>query len=101
MNNDCKWRGCKKCNRKHISLLHYEKNKNNLGETKQKNQKAKSNISDENLGIKAINAMTLTQVLLSTVPIYMTNKDGKRIQGLVLLDSGSKSNFTKSSVSDN
>ena len=94
-NSDCKWSGCKKCGKKHNTLLHYESrdtsSRDNNQPTNSHSEAATSSFNG--LACKAYNAIISPQSVLSTAVVNMKAQNGDIIQARVLLDSGAQSNF--------
>ena len=73
---------CKKCNKKHNSLLHFEEN-NKVNDQLEQTEKA-------SVGLAAMNH---SEVLLGTALIKILDKDSREHDCRVLLDSCSQTNF--------
>lgn len=95
---DCTSSGCKKCSKRHSTLLHEDRES-----LKEKREETNSRIVQENNPNKADNTICTfsqskeiispNQVLLSTALIRVMNNRGHYIKERVLLDNGSQSNF--------
>lgn len=85
--SDCKSQGCKRCNKKHNSLLHYDRQDHAEVTTNKDITEASST------SVKVLNAVVTTEVLLSTALVDVETASGKKVRARVLLDSGSQSNF--------
>lgn len=85
MVSDCKSRTCKKCKRKHHTLLHFESDSK-----KQESADASSAVVKSSA---SLHSMTASQVLLATVLVHIFDEQGQPITCRVLLDNGSQSNF--------
>lgn len=99
-NDDCKWQGCKKCGRKHNTLLHYEKNDTNSKQTQEVKNTENSNKESSTASLTACNAIVPSQILLSTALVDIQNSEGKKSQARILLDTGSQSNFMTKKFAD-
>lgn len=95
---DCSAGGCKKCTRKHNTLLHEERD---LKEAKEESDKP--GVVQDSTPSKAVNTICThlqakektesNQVLLSTAIIRVRNNENQYVEGRILLDNGSQSNF--------
>ncbi|XP_077275276.1 uncharacterized protein LOC143904452 [Temnothorax americanus] len=83
--DECKSGTCRKCKRKHHTLLHSE------GESFDRGS-GSSNAANAN-PIASLQAVVASQVLLATASVRMLNNRGEPIKCRVLLDNGSQSNF--------
>ncbi|XP_011859356.1 PREDICTED: uncharacterized protein LOC105556853 [Vollenhovia emeryi] len=83
--NECRSGSCKKCKRKHNTLLH--------GETDLPVQETVNLKSVESNSSTSLQAIVTSQVLLSTAVVPLLNKQGELVRCKVLLDNGSQSNF--------
>lgn len=85
---DFKTQGCKKCSKKHNSLLHYDRQENNIEISKKDNNIIRQHSSQ---GIECNSG--ITSIIVDRVNKNRKGDDRKRLQARVLLDSGSQSNF--------
>ncbi|XP_063989072.1 uncharacterized protein LOC135168624 [Diachasmimorpha longicaudata] len=94
-NSDCKWSGCKKCGKKHNTMLHYDANDFNTRNHNQTGnaQPEASTASFNGVAYKAYSALVSPQSVLSTAVINIKNQDGNLVKARVLLDNGAQSNF--------
>ena len=100
---DCDRSGCKKCNKMHNILLHFDSHTLNTSQidtnsTSERNV-IPNQVSLQNSIITKTQYNKTTQVLLGTAVIYVIDKFGKRHFCRVLLDSGSQSNFMTEGMS--
>ena len=73
--SECTLKNCKKCNKRHHTLLHHD-------DTKQIDSP-----------VLSLQVYMHSQVLLSTAMIDIHDKNDRKLQARVVLDSGSQSNF--------
>ncbi|KAJ8961538.1 hypothetical protein NQ318_014790 [Aromia moschata] len=101
---ECKSSGCKKCKRRHNTLLHFENcNKTSVNNNSIQNQTSEQNVSanvpshalQPSVTTHSINLKNEIQVLLSTAVVQIKDSFGNFHNCRVLLDSGSQSNFFK------
>lgn len=93
---DCKSGGCRKCNRKHHTLLHYEVEHKPAQQSTQIEEQNKftGHITDSNdVKIFATNEEHFSQVLLPTALIQIKSEDGQTMICRALLDSASQASF--------
>ncbi|KAJ8946634.1 hypothetical protein NQ317_003844 [Molorchus minor] len=94
-NSECRSIGCKKCHKRHNTLLHLEEPSSSS--VKIDNQPIATTSAVENTQNVSINAHSankhISQVLLSTAIIYVRDEKNNQIRCRALLDSGSQSNF--------
>ncbi|XP_071580899.1 uncharacterized protein [Temnothorax nylanderi] len=83
--DECKSGTCRKCKRKHHTLLHSEGVSFDRGS-------GSSNAANAN-PIASLQAVVASQVLLATASVHMLNDRGEPVKCTVLLDNGSQSNF--------
>ncbi|CAL1671875.1 unnamed protein product [Lasius platythorax] len=83
--NECKSGTCKKCKRKHHTLLYFENESADQGANSSNTVKSNS--------IACFQAIVTSQVLLSTASVFVLNNRRDPIECKVLLDNGSQSNF--------
>ncbi|KAJ8914829.1 hypothetical protein NQ315_014841 [Exocentrus adspersus] len=110
MTKDCRVGGCRKCNGRHNSLVHDDRSKDDNtrtgpGETAVASSSATSSASTESAVTQqtaSLAAHSLTKtVLLSTVAVFIIDKNGDKHLIRALLDSGSQSNFVSETLSQN
>ncbi|XP_018373378.1 PREDICTED: uncharacterized protein LOC108767813 [Trachymyrmex cornetzi] len=95
---DCNAGHCRKCMKKHSTLLH-DDNMSSKGkeETSDPNPSTLNEAHKKEDTIctytQSKRILTSTQVLLSTVVVLVKNRDGQYIEGKALVDNGSQSNF--------
>lgn len=85
MVNNCKSGTCRKCKRKHHTLLHFESESAVQEHTNSSTANANPTAS--------LQAIVTSQVLLSTATILILNNRGENVECKALLDNGSQSNF--------
>lgn len=93
---DCLANGCKKCSKKHSTLLHEERDSfegSKETTTQNTNQEVNKNANTICTHSQAKEIVNVNQILLSTALIKVKDSKGEYIEGRVLLDSGSQSNF--------
>ncbi|XP_070170444.1 uncharacterized protein [Polyergus mexicanus] len=83
--SDCKSGTCRKCKRKHHTLLHFESDARDQESADASSAIVKSSAS--------LHSMTASQVLLATALVHMFDEKRQPITCRVLLDNGSQSNF--------
>ncbi|XP_017881659.1 uncharacterized protein LOC108625850 [Ceratina calcarata] len=88
---DCKSKGCKRCNKRHHTLLHKDL-PNNPSINSQANS-LKSNIA-------CLYSSYSSQILLATAQIDFLDRDGNPHSARVLLDSCSQANFITKNLAD-
>lgn len=101
---DCKSSNCRKCNRRHNTLLHLpneQSNTNNNISTITDN--TTNNTSPEQTETQAttvanFSQFKLTHVLLPTAIVYTYDGQGNRHKIRILLDTGSQSNFIRQDI---
>jgi hypothetical protein len=96
--NNCKWSGCRKCHKKHNTLLHLDQKSNDEPEAKISQSPRESNNSDQNLNSNIVSNHSCTntissQILLATVCLQVRDKSGQFRNCRALLDSGSQCNL--------
>jgi hypothetical protein len=96
--NNCKWSGCRKCHKKHNTLLHLDQKSNDEPEAKITQSPRESNNSDQNLNSNIVSNHSCTntissQILLATVCLQVRDKSGQFRNCRALLDSGSQCNL--------
>ncbi|KAJ8980329.1 hypothetical protein NQ317_008037, partial [Molorchus minor] len=94
--HQCKRSGCRKCKRKHNSVLHHDTREHNPpnehAATTTNVQSAEASTSVAFVG-HTINKKDISQVLLSTALVYVKDISGNLHTARVLLDQGSQSHF--------
>lgn len=65
-NDDCKWQGCKKCDKKHNTLLHFDKNEASHKQNSDSNREESSNHDTNSSSVTACSAVLSGETLLST-----------------------------------
>ncbi|XP_024874745.1 uncharacterized protein LOC112456446 [Temnothorax curvispinosus] len=93
---DCIAGNCKKCGKKHSSLLHVETGNDTENKAKQSNLKPEQDSNTNSVSCNHANlveAAAPKQVLLSTAVVRIRDRRGQFIEGRALLDNGSQSNF--------
>lgn len=91
---------CKKCGKKHNTLLHYE-NYNSNENSEENENKSESVAPSSNPKLDAATTRLISsQVLLSTALIDIKDKAGNMIQARVLLDNDSQSHFITQKFAD-
>lgn len=112
MQKNCQSSGCKKCQKKHNTLLHFnttnDKSNNEVTDSSPVNDQAITETTPvQNPDTNQVAATTQfqvnhvhNQVLLSTVSVYIKDKIGQLHTVRVLLDNGSQSNFITESLCD-
>ncbi|XP_063981076.1 uncharacterized protein LOC135164549 [Diachasmimorpha longicaudata] len=76
-NSDCKWSGCKKCGKKHNTLLHYDANEFNTRNHQTGNAQPEASTANFNgVAYKAYSALVSPQSVLSAAVINIKNQDG-------------------------
>nr|CAI5844533.1 unnamed protein product [Callosobruchus analis] len=94
---DCRAMGCRKCKKKHHTLLHFESS-NNSNETSNDNQQSiTKNEDNKQVSCHTLNPKLPSQVLLATVMILVKDSVGNLHSCRALLDCGSQSNFVTES----
>ncbi|XP_071646703.1 uncharacterized protein [Temnothorax longispinosus] len=89
--DECKYGTCRKCKRKHHTLLHSEGDSFDRGS-------GSSNAANAN-PIASLQAVVASRVLLATASVRMLNDRGEPVKCRVLLDNGSQSNFVTEKLS--
>ncbi|XP_024893519.1 uncharacterized protein LOC112468532 [Temnothorax curvispinosus] len=89
--DECKYATCRKCKRKHHTLLHSEGDSFDRGS-------GSSNAANAN-PIASLQAVVASRVLLATASVRMLNDCGEPVKCRVLLDNGSQSNFVTEKLS--
>lgn len=99
-NKDCKADGCKKCNSKHNTVLHFDEAKSEREMPKQASSNTNNNENDVTNNIQEVTLATHTvqaandsYILLATARVIIFDFNGKAHQCRALLDNGSQSNF--------
>ncbi|XP_018360396.1 PREDICTED: uncharacterized protein LOC108759449 [Trachymyrmex cornetzi] len=95
---ECTAGNCKRCSKRHSSLLHDDKystkedreQKDNIKSNQQEDVSQDNTICTYAQSNKKVRS---TQVLLATAVVLVRNDKGKNVEGKVLLDNGSQSNF--------
>lgn len=99
---DCKSGNCRKCSRKHNTLLHIDsQNSNDKKSVTEPKQDVNHNspvsseqiLTTHNITNHSINKTKVQQVLLSTATILLPDQTGQLYKFTALLDGGSQSNF--------
>ena len=94
---ECKWKGCKKCDHKHNTLLHYDAKvksaKLNSNKTIEEKQSDFNSCKEQISSDKVLSATVSSQILLSTAMIGIKDCNDKIVQARVVLDNGSQSNL--------
>jgi hypothetical protein len=90
--------GCRKCHKKHNTLLHLDQKSNDEPEAKISQSPRESNNSDQNLNSYIVSNHSCTntissQILLATVCLQVRDKSGQFRNCRALLDSGSQCNL--------
>lgn len=83
--DECHSGTCKKCKRKHQTLLHFEGN--SIDRPSGSSDAVNAN------PITSLQAVVASQVLLATASVCILNNCGEPVKCKVLLDNGSQSNF--------
>ncbi|KAJ8981434.1 hypothetical protein NQ317_015636, partial [Molorchus minor] len=100
--HQCKRSGCRKCKRKHNSVLHHDTREHNPpnehAATTTNVQSAEASTSVAFVG-HTINKKDISQVLLSTALVYVKDISGNLHTARVLLDQGSQSHFITDALS--
>ncbi|XP_076396216.1 uncharacterized protein LOC105664283 [Megachile rotundata] len=95
--------GCKKCSRRHNTLLHFEVHntqRNNVEQQSPSNQQSTSSVSTES--VKKSYAITYdSEVLLGTARVYILDQYNRAHECRVLLDGCSQCNFISEKLADN
>ncbi|XP_036148476.1 uncharacterized protein LOC118647531 [Monomorium pharaonis] len=103
---DCTSGGCKKCSKKHNTLLHIEASVN-LQETSQGDSKSPTTTTADDKKLTLTSSLSLSNsdcndfkkhAWLSTAIIKILNRDNKKVTCRALLDAGSQSNFITKSL---
>lgn len=98
---DCRSGSCKKCNKKHSSILHIDDSNSNTDNQKS-NTPTQLGAEEENSAnqasvfashSQAIASCNFSEVLLSTARVYILDSQGKQHECRCILDSGSQCNF--------
>lgn len=100
---------CKKCGKKHNTLLHLNENRDennsvqpNVQSNTNTNAQNAATVSQENTSVTTYCAhKKKSEVLLSTALAYIFDKYGNKHDCRILLDSGSQSNFITKNLCDN
>ncbi|XP_029054805.2 uncharacterized protein LOC114882094 [Osmia bicornis bicornis] len=110
---DCKYGTCKKCKRRHNTMLHYNQNRQDQssrvpgaiearGEEPRREESRREESKCEDQSVAAINHSSLRpmypDVLLSTALVHVYDVHGNTHECRALLDSGSQSNFIASGL---
>ncbi|XP_043466286.1 uncharacterized protein LOC122501086 [Leptopilina heterotoma] len=91
--SECKLSHCKKCNRKHNTLLHTEENPKSDTPSQNLQICVQPQCETNNSPTQNLQVRVQSQVLLSTAVVYLHDKNNKQFKARVVLDSGSQSNF--------
>lgn len=88
----CKSSPCRKCNQRHNTLLHLEKDSTPASNT---NTQTSSGSAETPQAVANISYAHITDVLLPTALVYVRDYHGNQLKVRILLDSGSQSNFIR------
>lgn len=107
VSKDCRASTCRKCNSRHHTLLHFERQASTALEPPGTvNTTRKEEVSENSLGSNSNNAIAVSNcnlvqsnnVLLSTALVHIVGSSGEGHTCRVLLDSGSQSNFISANL---
>lgn len=99
--DNCSSGNCRKCNKRHNSLLHIENSESNTNQVSQSHvdKPEYNNNRDSQSSTSTICAQILNKnIVLSTAIVKVVDKNGKLHHLRALLDSGSQSNFISESA---
>ncbi|XP_011858104.1 PREDICTED: uncharacterized protein LOC105555686 [Vollenhovia emeryi] len=89
----CKSGACRKCNKRHNTLLHLSNPNNDNKSVESKESLADSNEASQAVVTQCLSAHHSLNILLSTAIVYVYDSKEQPISCRVLLDSGSQMNF--------
>lgn len=105
VNKDCRGEDCRKCNKGHNTLLHFEiQNKKEASALTHINNSSIPQEENQNLELGASNVLfnqnSKIYVLLSTATVILYDNKGLPVHCRALLDSGSQSNYITTNLAN-
>ncbi|XP_076301775.1 uncharacterized protein LOC143219850 [Lasioglossum baleicum] len=96
----CKWSHCRKCDKKHNTLLHLNAHKITQVSVQRASEDSKDTQVETDVTCKALMAVNNSEVLLGTAQITIYDNNNKRHTCRVLVDGGSQSNYMTESLAN-